>query len=97
MRVRSSGEAHTHRSPSVTFSRNSGEASLIGGRQRNVDRSTAKAPFTGGRASAGLKTFEKTITGQIEKTQKPGASSTRQPLVSFNIILFRPYPLSLFR
>lgn len=44
---RSSGEAYAHRSSSVTFSRSSGEAALIGGRKRNVDRSTAKALFTG--------------------------------------------------
>ena len=74
MRVLSSGEAHTHRSSSVTFSRNSGEASLIGGRKRNVDRSTAKAPFTGAGAPAGHKTFAKKVTGQTEKTKKPEAA-----------------------
>ena len=77
MRVRSSGEAHTHRSPSVTFSRNSGEASLIGGRQRNVDRSTAKATFPGVRAPAGHKPFKKKVTGQAEKTKKPWVASQR--------------------
>lgn len=94
---RSSGEAYAHRSSSVTFSCNSGEASLTGGRKRNVDRSTAKAPFTGAGAPAGLKTFAKTVTGQTEKTQKPRAASMRLPVVSFSIILLRPYPLCLFR
>lgn len=95
---RSSGEAYAHRSSSVTFSRSSGEAALIGGRKRNVDRSTAKALFTGAGAPTGLKTFEKTITGQTKKNKEPSVRlPLRLTLGSFTIILFRPYPLSLFR
>ena len=75
MRVRCSGEAYAHRSSSVIFSRNSGEASLIGGRKRNVDRSTAKATFPGVRAPAGHKPFKKKVTGQTEKTKNPVSSS----------------------
>jgi len=70
MRVRCSGEAHAHRSSSVTFSRNSGETTLVGGRKRNVGRTTAKAPFTGAGSPAGHKPFKKTVTGQTERNQR---------------------------
>jgi hypothetical protein len=45
-RMRSSGEAYAYRSSSVTFSRSSGEATLVGVRKQNVGRPPAKAPFT---------------------------------------------------
>lgn len=73
---RSSGEAYAHRSSSVTFSRSSGEAALIGGRKRNVDRSTAKALFTGaGAPTLASKPSKKRLPDKQKKTKNPVSAS----------------------
>lgn len=97
-RMRSSGEAYAHRSSSVTFSRNSGEAALVGVRKQNVGRPPAKAPFTGVAAPhPDSKCPQRRLPNNQKNKEPKGRLATRRILGSLTIILFRPYPLSLFR